>query len=195
MLAYSEACDRNKDPILNILKEIFSDIDEVLEIGSGTGQHAVYFGQNLPHVTWQTSDLPENHAGIQAWLDKNISTNVKAPLALDANQRPWPVDATGAIFTANTLHIMSWNSVENLFQGIGETLKWGGILCVYGPFRYNGSYTSESNAYFDKTLKLRDPLSGIRDFEAVNELALQQGLSFAKDYPMPANNQTIVWQR
>lgn len=195
MLAYSEACDRNKDPILKILKEIFSDIDEVLEIGSGTGQHAVYFGQNLPHVTWQTSDLPENHAGIQAWLDKNIPTNVKAPLALDANQRPWPVNSTGAIFTANTLHIMSWNSVENLFQGIGETLIGGGILCVYGPFRYNGSYTSESNAYFDKTLKLRDPLSGIRDFEAVNELALQQGLSFVKDYPMPANNQTIVWQR
>ena len=195
MLAYSEACDRNKDPILKILKEIFGDINEVLEIGSGTGQHAVYFAQNLPHVTWQTSDLPENHVGIQAWLDKNNPTNVKAPLSIDANQRPWPVDSTGAIFTANTLHIMSWNSVENLFQGIGETLIRGGILCVYGPFRYNGTYTSESNAYFDKTLKLRDPLSGIRDFEAVNELALQQGLSLVKDYPMPANNQTIVWQR
>lgn len=195
MLTYCEACDHNKDPILQILKDIFRNSQEVLEIGSGTGQHAVYFGQHLPHLTWQTSDLLENHAGIRARLKREGPSNVKFPFLLDVSQHPWPVVATSAIFSANTLHIMSWKHVTQLFHGVGEILRPGGIVCIYGPFRYQGKYTSESNACFDQTLKFRDPHSGLRDFEAINVLACEQGLALVKDYSMPANNQTLVWKR
>ena len=195
MLSLSDACERNKDPILNILRDAFGSSRRVLEIGSGTGQHAVYFAKNLPHLVWQTSDLPEYLSGLNERLNQEGPNNVKPPLELNVCDHPWPVSSIDAVFSANSLHIMSWESVVHFFQGIGEVLMQDGILCVYGPFRYEGKYTSESNASFDQYLKQRDPLSGIRDFEAVNRLAEEQGLNLLKDYSMPANNQTLVWKR
>ena len=195
MLVFSEACERNKDPILSSLREHFAAIGYVLEIGSGTGQHAVYFSEHLPYLVWQASDLPENLAGISQRLNQVGPANVLTPIALNVEDDPWPVDSTEAIFSANSLHIMSWEQVEHFFRGVGTVLNPGGPLCIYGPFRYGNLYTSASNAAFDRHLKARDPLSGIRDFEAVDRLATAQGLQLVADYVMPANNQMLVWRR
>ena len=194
MINYSEACERNKAPILKILKEVLSDCHRMLEIGSGTGQHAVYFAKNLPHLIWQPSDLDENLPSIKERIDLEGTDNLMAPIELDVSKRPWQVSDVDAVFTANTFHIMSWELVEYLFYGLGGVLKTGGVLCVYGPFKYEGKYTSESNEKFDGFLKNRDPRGGIRDFEAVDKLAIEQGLRLINDYSMPANNQCIVWK-
>lgn len=191
----SEACERNKGPILNILKDIFANRRYVLEIGSGTAQHAVHFGNNLSHLVWQTSDLKENLPDITERIKLEGPDNIKLPLELDVTHRPWNVEAADAIFTANTLHIMPWAFVPDFFEGTGQVLTTNGILCVYGPFNYNGEFTSESNKDFDKWLKNHNPESGIRNFEDVNTLALNQGLKLIKDYSMPANNRLIVWVR
>ena len=195
MLHFSEACERNKGPILEIIKDVLRDSSTVLEIGSGTGQHAVYFGDKLPYLQWQPSDVRENIPVILANLRKHCPANVTQAQELDVRDHPWPVSQVDAIFSANTLHIMSWALVKEFFTGIGTTLGEGGILCIYGPFRYNNAYTSDSNADFDKYLKLRDPASGIRDFEAVDELAQRQGLKLQEDNAMPANNQLLIWRR
>ena len=195
MLKFSEACERNKDPILKILAEVLSKYNKVLEIGSGTGQHAVYFAGNLPHLIWQPSDLDENLSCIEERIDLEGSDNLKAPIELDVSRHPWPVTDTNAVFTANTFHIMSWELVEYFFMGLRGVLKNGGTLCVYGPFKYDGKYTSESNKKFDGYLKKRDPSSGIRDFEEVDRLAAEQGLKLIADHKMPSNNQCIVWKR
>jgi len=194
MLKFSDACERNKDPILKILKHEFNNSNLVLEIGSGTGQHAVYFGKHLSHLNWQPTDLNENLASIKERIELETTDNVKPPVELDVSKHPWPILHVDAVFTANTFHIMSWELVENFFVGLGEVLNSSGALCVYGPFKYRGKYTSESNKKFDGFLKSRDPQSGIRDFEDVNILAIQQGLKLIKDYSMPANNQCIVWK-
>jgi cyclopropane fatty-acyl-phospholipid synthase-like methyltransferase len=195
VLVLSEACERNKDPILSNLREHFAAISYVLEIGSGTGQHAVYFGEQLPHLVWQISDVAENLAGISQRLEQDGPANVITPIALNVEDDPWPVDSAEAIFSANSLHIMSWEQVEHFFRGVGAVLHSGGPLCVYGPFRYGTLYTSDSNAAFDRHLKARDPFSGIRDFEAVDRLAKAQGLRLDADHAMPANNQMLVWRR
>jgi cyclopropane fatty-acyl-phospholipid synthase-like methyltransferase len=195
MKPFSEACERNKDPLLKVLRALLADRRTVLEIGSGTGQHAVYFARHLPHLTWLTSDLPANHAGIQAWLDEEQLPNVQPPIHLDVAARPWPVPAVDAVFSANTAHILAWPLVEEMFAGIGQVLTPDGILCLYGPFNYGGRYTSDSNARFDEWLRQRDAASAIRDFEAVDALARAQGLTLAQDYAMPANNRTLVWRR
>lgn len=195
MKPYAESCDINKDPILDVLKDIFADRTHVLELASGTGQHAVHFGHALPHLSWQTSELKQNHAGIQMWLDEAQLPNVLAPLHIDANDWQWPVDHVDAIFNANTVHILSWPEVERLFAGIGRVLDSGGILCLYGPFNYGGKFTSDSNAGFDAWLKSRNPSSGVRDFEALDALAETQGLTLRHDFEMPVNNRTLVWQR
>ena len=195
MKPYAESCEQNRLPILAVLKEVFADRKRVLEIASGTGQHAVYFAPALPHLTWQTSELPTNHAGIREWLDEARLPNVLPPLAIDVDSPEWPVRRCDGIFNANTVHIVSWPSVERMFEGIGRVLEKEGIVAIYGPFNYGGAFTSESNARFDAWLKSRDPASGIRDFEAVNRLAELQGLSLLRDVPMPANNRTLVWRR
>ena len=190
---YSESCDQNRAPILAILREVFADRRQVREIGSGTGQHAVYFGAALAHVRWQTADVREYHPGIHAWLTEAALPNVVSPLELDVNHTGWHSGRYDAVFSANTLHIMSWPEVEKCFEGIGRVLEPGGVLAVYGPFNYHGQFTSESNARFDQWLKARDPASGVRDFEAVDALACKQGLTLVQDYAMPANNRTLVW--
>jgi cyclopropane fatty-acyl-phospholipid synthase-like methyltransferase len=192
---FAESCAQNRDPILAVLREVFADRRRVLEIGSGTGQHAVYFGAGLPHLVWQTADVPQHHAGIMAWLDEAALPNVLPPLALDVNQMAWRHGRYDAVFSANTLHIMSWPEVERFFAGVGDVLETGGVLAVYGPFNADGAFTSESNARFDAWLKARDPASGVRDFEAVDALARAQGLTLRRDIAMPANNRTLVWRR
>ncbi|MGW8228383.1 MAG: DUF938 domain-containing protein [Gammaproteobacteria bacterium] len=195
MKPFSEACEQNKQPILAVLQQHFAEVQSVLEIGSGTGQHAVFFGARLPHVRWLTSEVAELHTGIRAWLDEARLPNVVPPLELDVNQPQWPVDGVDAVFSANTVHIMDWSSVEKMFAGIGQVLQTAGVFCLYGPFNYQGGYTSDSNARFDVWLKQRDPRSGIRDFEALNALAEQHGMTLHADHAMPANNRTLVWKK
>lgn len=190
---FSAACERNREPILAMLQERFAHCIRVLEIGSGTGQHAVFFSAHLPHLVWQTSDLPDNHASINAWREESLLPNVLPPLALDVSGT-WPHASFDAAFTANTCHIMSWQQVMLMFEGLGGTLQEGGVLCIYGPFKYGGAFTSESNARFDVMLRAQAEHMGIRDFEAVNRLAIDQGLVLQDDIDMPANNQMLVWQ-
>ena len=195
MKPYSEACEKNQSAILEVLQSALSRQHHVLEIASGTGQHAVHFGRALPHLTWQTSELPHNHAGIRAWLDEAALPNVLPPVALDVTDAHWPAGVVDAVFNANTVHIVSESEVERMFAGIARTLSAGGILCLYGPFNYHKKFTSESNARFDVWLKSRNPESGIRDFEAIDQLAKTHGLRLLQDVAMPSNNRTLVWQR
>jgi SAM-dependent methyltransferase len=167
----------------------------VLEIGSGTGQHAVHFGAALPDLTWQTSDLPANHEGIRAWLDEAALPNVLAPLALDAGSDDWPPGPFDAVYTANTCHIMSWPEVQRMFQGIGRVLAPGGMLCIYGPFNLDGRFTSASNAQFDASLRAQAPHMGLRNQEDVDALARAQQLTPVADLPLPANNKLLAWRR
>lgn len=190
---FSAACERNREPIVAVLRQRFAHSRRVLEIGSGTGQHAVFFAAHLPHLVWQTSDLPDNHASINAWINEARLPNVLAPMALDVSGH-WPQDSFDAVFSANTCHIMSWHNVECMFDGIGRTLQPRGVLCIYGPFKYGGEFTSPSNARFDAMLRAQAEHMGIRDFEAVNRLAVDHGLALQDDVPMPANNQLLVWQ-
>ncbi len=192
---YAPACDNNKDPILNILKRSFIEPGLVLEIGSGTGQHAVYFSEHLPHIIWQPTDREENLAGISAWQTDADLSNLKPPLELDVAQKPWPAFRADYIFSANAVHIMSWKMVEKFFSGVEKNLKLNGLLILYGPFNYLGHYTSSSNAQFDIWLKDRDPNSGIRDFEAINQLAENAGMLLSEDCEMPANNRSLIWKK
>lgn len=192
---FSQSCEENREPILAVLREVFAACCHVLEIGSGTGQHAVAFGAALPHLTWQTGDLPIAHPGIHLWLAEAALGNVRAPIALDVNAHAWRAGRYDAVFSANTLHIMSWPEVVQCFDGIAEVLLPGGVVAIYGPFNYGGRHTSESNARFDAWLRTRDPDSGIRDFEAVDALARERGLVLQRDVAMPANNRTLVWAK
>lgn len=195
MRPYSAACDENREPILAVLKPLLHQSQAVLEIGSGTGQHAVYFGEQLPQLTWQTSDQLDYHAGINAWLQDAQLPNVLAPLLLDVRQTEWPAVKVDAVFSANTLHIMSWEAVQACFVGVRRLLPSNGLFIVYGPFNYAGQFTSASNARFDQWLKQRDPESGIRNFEDLNALAATAGMQLQADYEMPVNNRVLVWRK
>lgn len=196
MLNYSEACERNKDVILQQLKHCFKDRSLVLEVGSGSGQHAVHFANALTHLTWQPSDLHVNLPALANNLSQYAPANVLSPVELDVVADTWRLPTEpDAVFTANTLHIMGEDCVEAFIRGVGQILPVGGCLCVYGPFRYAGQYTSESNAQFDLWLKDRDIRSGIRDFETVAGWAGQVGLVCEQDNNMPANNQFLVWRK
>jgi len=191
---YSQACENNKQPIADVLALYLKNEGSVLEVGSGTGQHAVYMTEAFPQITWQTSDRIENHAGITAWVSDTESQNCLPPIALDVNNAHWDGGRFDFIFSANTVHIMSWDEVIKFFAFIPHALKSKGKFFLYGPFNYNGKFTSQSNAYFDASLKGHAPHMGIRDFEAVDELAKQSGLSLIDDHEMPANNRLLVWQ-
>ncbi|HVI59589.1 MAG TPA: DUF938 domain-containing protein [Luteimonas sp.] len=194
---FAPACERNREPILAVLRDCFADRRRVLEIGSGTGQHAVHFAAAMPWLAWQCSERAEHLPGIRAWLDEAGLANTPPPLELDVARGPWPVRGYDAVFSANTLHIMGWPGVEAFFAGVGRLLADadGGVLAVYGPFNYAGAHTSDSNRAFDAWLQARDPRSGIRDFEAVDALANAVGLRLADDVAMPANNRCLVWRR
>ena len=191
---FAPACERNRDPILAVLRTQFADRRSVLEVGSGTGQHAVHFAAALPWLSWQCADLAPQLPGIRQWLDEAGLPNTPPPLALDVCG-PWPPGPYDAVFSANILHIVGWPGVEAFFAGVGRVLGADGMLVVYGPFNAGGTYTSESNRDFDAWLKARDPRSGIRDVEAVQALAAQAGLHAVDNVAMPANNRCLVWRR
>ncbi len=195
MLPVSEACERNKGPILAVLATELAASCSVLEIGSGTGQHAVHFARHLPHLSWQPTEVGAELGPLSERIHLEGPPNLRPAVALDVRTQPWPCGRVDAVFSANTLHIMAWDAVEDFFRGIGSVLTAAGVVCIYGPFRYHGGYTSASNAEFDRFLRRRDPSSGIRDFEALDRLASAQGLVLAADHAMPANNQTLVWRR
>lgn len=192
---YSTACDKNREPILSVIRGLFEKCHHVLEVGSGSGQHAVYFAELLPHLQWHTSDRVEHHKGISLWLDEAGLSNAHHPLELDVASSIWPNLTVDAVFSANTAHIMHWFEVEKFFEGVGCLLQAGGLFVLYGPFNYRGKYTSDSNARFDDWLKARDKESGIRDFEALDKLADMNGMELKDDYQMPANNRILCWQK
>ena len=192
---YAEASDRNREPILEVILPLLEDRRRVLEIGSGTGQHAVYFAARMPWLRWQASDLPDALPGIRAWLDEAALPNTPPPLALDVGQPGWTADGYDAVFSANAVHIMSWPRVRDLLAGAGKVLAPEGLLILYGPFNYGNRYTSDSNRQFDAWLKDRDAASGIRNFEDLNSLAAAAGMLFQEDYEMPANNRILCWKK
>ncbi len=191
---FSEACERNREPILAVLKRIFADRRRVLEIGSGTGQHAAYFAPALPHLVWQPSDVAEHLPGVRMWVEEAGAPNLRPPLELDVD-RTWPDTSADAVYSANTCHIMSWPQVERMFGAIGQLLPADGVFALYGPFNYGGRHTSESNARFDAMLRERDPLSGLRDAEAVVAIAEREYLSKKEDVAMPANNRLLIFRK
>lgn len=191
---FAPACDRNREPILAVLRPLLADRRTVLEVGSGTGQHAVHFAATLKHLRWQTSDVRANLPGICLWLADAALPNTPAPICLDV-AGSWPPQRHDAVYTANTLHIMGWSAVQAFFEQVVGVLNPGGLLIVYGPFKYGGQHTSASNTAFDATLRAGDPQRGVRDFEAVDALAREAGLVLVEDRALPANNRCVTWQR
>jgi len=191
---FSEACEKNKQPILNVIKPLLQSSVILLEIGSGTGQHAVYFAEEMPHLKWQTSDVKENHPSINSWLDDSQLDNILPPVSLNVLTDPWPDIRFDAVYSANTAHIMSWQAVEAMFSGVAKKLNPDGVFILYGPFNYQGNFTSDSNQQFDLWLKSVDAERGIRNFEALQKLAEKYQMSLLDDYAMPANNRILVWR-
>jgi cyclopropane fatty-acyl-phospholipid synthase-like methyltransferase len=194
-LPTSPAAERNRQPILEVLREELADRPRVLEIGSGTGQHAVFIAAALPHLEWQTSELPGQHAAIHAWIAHAGLPNVLPPLALDVRAPDPDGRRYDAVFSANTAHIMDIDAVRAMFALAGGVLEQGGVFCLYGPFRFDGRYTSPSNAEFDASLRMRDPVMGVRDLADLDRFAAAAGLVRARLYAMPANNHLVVWAR
>ena len=192
---FSQACEENKGPILEVIGPLFAGVRSVLEIGSGTAQHAVAFAAALPHLTWHTSDRRENHPGIRLWIAEAGLENLPPPLDLDVARGAWPEGPFEAVFSANTAHIMSWPEVRAMFRGVARVLTRGGVFALYGPFNRDGRYTSASNARFDRWLKERDRRSGIKDLAVLDALARELGMELVQDHAMPVNNRTLVWRR
>jgi len=193
-LPFSQACENNKQPILTQLQLLFKKPTSVFEIGSGTGQHAVFFAEHLPHVCWQSSDCTENVELIQRRIDLSNLSNLPACVQFEVGRNPW-LEKIENVFSANTAHIMAWPLVEKMIDGVGRHLQSGGFFALYGPFNYRGQYTSESNRAFDAFLKERGAQQGIRDFEAIDHAAQKAGLKLWQDVPMPANNRLLVFHK
>lgn len=194
-LFFSKACENNQAPIAEVLAQYILSPLTLLEIGSGTGQHGHYFSEHFPQLHWQPSDREDNLPMIQQWVQAAGRANYVEPFAFDVSAPPAPAQQYDCLFTANTLHIMAWPEVQAFFRLLPEWLAPQGLLFVYGPFNYDGSFSSDSNARFDLWLKDYAAHQGIRDFEAVNQLAMKQGLTLLQDHPMPANNRLLVWRR
>ena len=192
---FSQASENNKFPILDVLKHHLNNRRSLLEIGGGTGQHAAFFARQFPEIIWQSSDIHSNVKTLNLRIASAKLKNLPLATSLDVNEETWKYGFYDAIFSANCLHIISEDSVINFFKGTSKHINDGGVLLVYGPFKYRGKFTTESNAGFDRWLKARDPKSGIRDFEWTNELAEEVGFSLVEDNAMPANNQLLAWAK
>lgn len=192
---FSQACENNKQPILEAIADYYNNASMVLEIGSGTGQHALYFADKLKNLYWQTSDKKENLEGINLWLNGYTRYNLGRPLILDVMQSRWPIEKCDGVFSANTSHMMNWQMVEHMFSGVSGILVPNHSFCLYGPFNFDGRYTSSSNEAFDQQLKLKDPEIGLKNFEDLQRLADDKGLQFIKRHDLPANNCLLVWQK
>lgn len=190
---FAPACERNRDVILSVLQRVLPASGTVLEIGSGTGQHAADFAAALAPVKWWPTDLADNLASITAWAAETTASNILPATVLDLSAPHWPDQQFDALVCINTVHIIAWPLVQNLFLGAGSCLRQGAILYVYGPYRYEGRLLEPSNVKFDQWLKARDPESGIREYSAVNALAEENGFTLAGDEAMPANNRSIWW--
>lgn len=193
-LPFSQASENNKRPILEVLRPYLVDACSVLEIGSGTGQHGEFFVEQIPTLRWNCSDIPSNLGITNQRISALGLANLPAAIPIDVNEANWNCGSYDAVFSANSLHIMSADSVTNFFRGLQQCLTKEGLLFLYGPFKYGGKFTTESNARFDEWLKQNDPLSGIRDFETVLKLATEAGFTLQKDQPMPANNQLLLFK-
>jgi len=192
---FAAATERNAQPILGVIRNEFSEARTVLELGSGTGQHAVCFGAELDYLTWQTSDLEENHAGINRWIDEVGLCNVRAPLLVDVRSVAMLPDSFDGVFSANTAHIMSFAAVEKMFSLVTAVLNRAGTFCLYGPFRRDGDFGAPSNEEFHKSLRRRDEKMGIRHLEDLDRLAAAGGLHRSSLYAMPTNNFLAVWKK
>ena len=192
---FSQACENNQQPILEVLRHHMIEPGLVNEIGSGTGQHAVFMARHLPHLQWQPSDVADNLPGIHAWRNEASLPNLLPPLSFDVDDKTCPLTPAPYLFSANTLHIMRWDQVEQLFRRLPSLMVPGGLACFYGPFNYHGQFTSESNARFDQWLKSVAPHRGIRDVDDLQRLAEQAGFSLHEDCAMPSNNRILIWQR
>mgnify|MGYP006281576183 CR=1 FL=1 len=194
-LPCSPACERNRGPILDALRPLLAGRARVVEIGSGTGQHAAWFAPRLPHVTWVATDVPANHGAIAGWLAASGAGNVEGPLELDVTAT-WPdLGPVDAAFSANTAHIMPAAAVAAMFAGLGERLPAGAPFCLYGPFLEQGRHTSASNAAFDQDLRARGAGMGVRDLGWLLQVAAVAGFELEAVLPMPANNRILVWRR
>ena len=194
-LPFSQACEHNKDYILAVLREAFADRNRVLEIASGTGQHACHLAANMPWLQWQPTELRENLSLLHPRCAAYTGDNLLPELALDVRYAPWPQGIPDALFSANSLHIMAFSAVEKLFNTLGDNAGNDVVFAVYGPFNYRGEYTSPSNARFDQWLAQQHPDSAIRHFEDVNRLAADAGFDLMADHPMPANNRLLLWRK
>jgi cyclopropane fatty-acyl-phospholipid synthase-like methyltransferase len=192
---FSPSSEENKQVILEVLKPLLSESKNVLEVASGTGQHAAYFAEQMPHLQWQTSDLKENHPGIRQWIAEAALQNIALPIPLNVSTDPWPEKTFDVVFSANSFHIMKQQNVIDFFTNISSKINKRGFIIIYGPFNYDGRFTSESNARFDAILQSRNCGSGIKDFESCNTLAEIGGFRLIEDFEMPQNNRILVWQK
>lgn len=194
-LPFSQTCENNKQPILQVLADVFTHPGIVLEIGTGTGQHAVFFASHLPHIKWLPSDHPDNVIQSAERIKQAQLENLSPPQILDVSKEPWPAEYVNGVFSANTAHIMAWLEVEAMFRGVARRLMDGAAFCLYGPFNYDGNYTSDSNRRFDEHLKQQAPKMGLRDISDLKDLGVNVGLILEQDHEMPANNRLLVWRR
>lgn len=192
---FAASAARNTAPILEVLRREFRDSTDVLEIGSGTGQHAVTFAGAMPHLQWRTSDLEENHAGLHARLEDSGLDNLHPPLSLDVRTAALGAASIDAVFSANTAHIMGVDAVAAMFALVGDALRAGGVFCLYGPFRLRGTFNTASNEQFDAGLRAREPRMGIRDLETLDEFGAPHGLVRDRLYAMPSNNYIAIWRK
>ncbi|MDL0433032.1 DUF938 domain-containing protein [Marinobacter sp. TBZ242] len=192
---FSQACENNKQPILERIRDTFTSPGTILEIGSGTGQHAVHFASALPHIIWQPSDRPGASGHCLGWISESALANIRPPLELDVASASWPVDSVDGAFSANTAHIMAWEEVQAMFAGLAKRMSSGAPFCLYGPFSYGGKHTSDSNRQFDRHLRLQASHMGIRDMDELLKLAEQVGFRLESDHEMPANNRLLVWRK
>ena len=193
---FAPAAERNRDPILSVLRRVLPPSGIVLEIASGTGQHSAFFSKHLHSLRWQPSDMTADAlASIHAWVEAESRANLLAPIELDVRQAAWPIEEANAVLCINMIHISPWETSEALFAGAQLLLSEGAPLVTYGPYRLHGTHTAPSNAAFDENLRARDPRWGVRDIDDLTELATRTGFELEERVDMPANNMTLIWRR